>query len=461
MKKETEQKLKEATLKLSVKEGGAASIMSGLTDSYITPFALTLNANNAQIGFLSSFASLLAPISQILGSRLMEKYSRKKIITIGVTLHALMLLPFVILALFFWKNLFSTHLATVLIVFYSLYAVFGAIAGPAWFSLLGDIVPEEIRGKYFGRRNKICGAIALISSFVAAFILDFFKTKGFVLLGFSVLFLIACIARLISASLFKKHYEPRFKLKKDYYFSIWQFIKKAPSNNFGKFVLFASLMQLAVNIGGIFFSVYMLKELKFSYLVFMLVNLSAALVSLIFMPIWGKFSDKYGNRRLLKIGTILIAIFPIFWTLNSSPIYLILVPQIISGLGWAAFNLGTSNFIYDSVSVPRRGICVAYFNVLAGLGIFIGAILGGFLAQYLEISFMSIYLFLFLLSALVRILVSLIFFRFIKEVKPVKNPKNILSYITEPLSGIMTETKHDIKGLGHLETNLVKSKNSD
>src|SRR3989338_770827 len=84
---------KEKTLKLSIKEGSLTSVMSGLGGSYISLYALALKANNLQIGFLTSFSSLFAPFSQILGSRLMEKYSRKKIIILNVALQAFMWLP--------------------------------------------------------------------------------------------------------------------------------------------------------------------------------------------------------------------------------------------------------------------------------------------------------------------------------------------------------------------------------
>jgi len=441
---------KEKTMKISIKEGAAASVMSGFIDSYITPYALALQANNAQIGFLSSIPNLLSPISQIFGSKIMEKYSRKRIIITAVSLHALMLLPILSLSLFFWKNLFSTYLPIILISLYSLFAIFGAIAGPAWFSLLGDIVPEKIRGRYFGKRNKICGAIALIATIVAALILDLFKTKGLLLIGFSILFLVACFARLISAYLFKKHYEPKLKLEQGYYFSIWQFIKKAPKNNFGRFAIYVALINLTTNIAGPFFAVYMLKDLGFSYITFMLINISASIFSLLFMPIWGKFSDKYGNRMLLKIGSFLVPLLPIAWLFSSSPLYLALVPQLISGLAWSAFNLAAGNFIYDSVSVQRRGICVAYYNLLNGVGIFLGATIGGLIAQYLSISFMNVFLFIFLISGIARFIVAVIFVPKIKEVRKVVGGSPSL-YLKEIITnGIVYGIINDLKGIIHL-----------
>ena len=206
---------KERTMKLSIKEGSATSVMGGLGEAYITPYALAISGRlgSLVVGFLSAFSGLLAPLSQIVGSRLIERYKRKNLIAVGVALQALMWLPILLLGLLFWKNLFVSSLPVILIIFYSLYAVFGSISGPAWFSLLGDIVPENIRGRYFSRRNKICGTIALLATLAGAFILDYFKTKGFLLIGFSVLFIGALVFRLISAWLFAKHYETKLELK--------------------------------------------------------------------------------------------------------------------------------------------------------------------------------------------------------------------------------------------------------
>ncbi len=419
--KETYEKKK--TMKLSIKEGMAASVTSGAGEAYISPFALAIGANNAQIGLLSSIPSILSPLSQIAGSRMMEKHSRRRIIFTSVLLHALMWLPIIVLGLLFFGKFSLFSLPAALVAFYSLYAIFGAIAGPAWFSLMGDLVPEKIRGVYFSRRNRICGAVALAATVLSAFLLDFFKTRGYILIGFSVLFLIACIFRIVSAFTFRRHYYPRLELNNGYYFSLWQFVKNAPYNNFGRFAIYVALMNFAAAVAGPFFAVYMLKDLNFSYATFMAVNISTSVVTLIVLPVLGKFSDKYGNRELLRSGSILIPLIPLFWMISGSPVYLILVPQVLGGLGWAAFNFSASNFIYDSVSAQRRGICVAYFNVIVGAGLFLGATLGGFLAHYLNITFMNKLLFLFLISGILRFGACLTL-PMVKEVREIKKPRS-------------------------------------
>jgi len=410
-------KLKERARKISIKEGCWTSAQGSFGDSYITPYAIALNSPNTEIAFLSSFPGLLGPISQWFGSNLIEKYSRKKIVLLFVLIQALTWLPIIVLALLFWKGVLANYIPLMLIIFFSLYIIFGNFASPAWFSWMGDIVDEKERGRYFSRREKILGIISVMLSLIAAFFLDFFKKHGIVLVGFSIFFFLAMTARLVSRKFFKREYEPKIKLKKGYYFSFWQFLKKAPLNNFGKFTIFRALISFAVFIASPFFAVYMLRNLNFGYLTFMIVTLSQTVFSLAIMPIWGKFSDRFGNYEVIRITSALIPAIPILWLFSRSPYYLIFCPMMISGIAWAGFNLAIGNFIYDSVTPQRRGLCVSYFNIFNGIGVFIGATIGGILIKYLTVSFMSTILFIFLISGIARAIVNMIMLPKIKEIR--------------------------------------------
>ncbi|MBU3907296.1 MAG: MFS transporter, partial [Nanoarchaeota archaeon] len=430
MNKKEVEKLKKKTLKLSIKEGSYSSLTSGFGNNYITPFALALNSSNLQIGFISSFVSLISPLSQIYGSKLMEKQNRKNIIIKFVFLQALMWLPILSLIFFFWKDIGREYLPYALIFFYLLLTLLGSIATPPWFSLMGDLVPENKRGIYFSIRNRINGAVALISALAAAFILDFFKTKGFALIGFTILFSIAIFGRLKAVALFKKHYEPKLSLGKRYYFSFTDFLKKGTKTNFGKFVIYASFFYFSVMIASPFFAVYMLKDLNFNYKMFMLISMSATIYSLIFITLIGKLSNKFGNKNMLKLSTIFISLTPLLWLFSRNIFYLLFFTELISGIGWATFNLSSNNFIYDSVRPNHRGLCIAYYNILLGVGMFAGAMIGGFLTQYVPINFMNKFLFVFLISSVLRALVGFVFIPRIKEARKIeKMPQFNLSML--------------------------------
>lgn len=429
MENKEEHKKKENTKKLSIVEGSAYSVMDGIGLRNITPYALSLGANNAQIGLLTSIPNLLGNFFQLFITKAMERYSRKKILLFSVILQSLMWIPMILVGFFyFFKGLNSNISANLIILIYTLLVLFGGFVSPAWNSLMSDIVLKEERGKYFGKRNKTLGIVALISMLLAGFVLDYFKQTN-LFFGFAIIFGVCFIARAISSYLFSRHYEPEFKLEKEYYFSIKQFIKKIPNSNFGKFVLFVFLVQLATAIASPFFAVYMLNNLNFNYTTYILVVIASSLSSLIFMPVWGKFSDKYGNLRIMKICGFFTPFVPLAWLISPiiaefNPallVYYLLIIEFLSGLVWAGFNLTSANFIYDAVTRQRVALCVAYFNFFVGAGVFIGASLGGFIASMNFVIFgMSSILFVFLLSFIVRMGVYLAMISKIKEVREVE-----------------------------------------
>ncbi|MFA6416067.1 MAG: MFS transporter [Candidatus Paceibacterota bacterium] len=421
------------TRKLSIKEGMAASITGGAGESYITPFALELKASNFQISLLSGLASLIGPIAQLGGSRLIEKFSRRSIVVTSVILHASVWFIFASLGGWFYFYGQSYLLIPLLILAYIIYALAGSLGGPAWFSLLGDAVPENIRGAYFSNRNKINIAVNISATLLASLLLFYAKENQWLILAFISLFIIAGIARYFSAFFLSKHHEEKMSLPENYFFSLWQFIRKAPSNNFGRFAIYVAAINLAMNISGPFFAIYMWRDLALNPIWYTIISISGSLFTLLFMPMWGKFADRYGNRELLKIGSLIIIPASVLWLFSANPFYLIFVPQLVTGVGWAAFSLAASNFIYDSVTPERRAICVAYQNVLSGLGVFLGAGLGGLIVKYIDFKSFNILFLAFILSAIVRsVFVSLIL-PSIKEVLSDKYPtkENPLLYFKE------------------------------
>jgi len=432
-KTETEDELKEKTKKLSIKEGIASSVMDGAGGNYLSLYALNiLKANNTQIGLLTSIPSLLGNLSQLFTAKALEKYPRKKIIVLGAFLQALMWIPVVLIGyLYFYKNFGSNLSASLLIAVYTVFTLFGAFLSPAWNSLIKDIVTED-SGVYFGRRNKLTGIVSLIVILICGFSLN--QLTGMDLFfGFAGLFGISLIAKLVSCYLLTKHYDPKLKLEKGYYFSFWQFIRKIPKSNYGKFTAFVSLFISATYIASPYFSVYMFRNLNFSYGTWALIVLSGSVSSFLFMPVWGKFADKFGNLKVLKITGAFIPIAPLLWLLtpllyNINPTFVVIylfIEEFVVNFIWAGFNLSVTNFIYDAVTRQRLALCVAYYSILRGAGVFIGTTIGGFLsAVNIPLFSFSSLLFVFLVSGIVRFIIYGLMIGKIKEVREVEKYRN-------------------------------------
>ncbi|MBU3907500.1 MAG: MFS transporter [Nanoarchaeota archaeon] len=428
----------ERSKEYSLKDGAYLNATVGFGENYMSAYAVALKASAHEIGLLTSIPNMIAPLAQLATSRYMEKHSRRSIVSIALFFEILMWLPIIAVAFLFLKDI--KYAPLLLVLFYTIYALFRNFASPAWVSWMGDIVHTKESGVFFGKRNKLGGISALISMVLAGILLDLFKLKSMTstsfylpFLGFIIIFLLAMFSRVISRYYVLKQYEPHFRFQKEAYFSFWQFVKKIPQSNYGKFALFVALMHLAQHIASSYYALYMLRDLQFSYVQFMAINVSASIATFIFMTKWGKFSDRFGNIKVAKVCSMLIPVVCFLWSISmfiAMPykLYFLLLANFFSGFAWAGFNLAVGNFVYEAATPQRRGLCSAYSSILNGFGIVIGVTIGSILISNLNITFMNVILFVSLLSGVARYAVAITFFGKIKDVRNIEE-KSHWSYI--------------------------------
>ena len=418
----------DATIKRSLHnsllDGIFANVMSGFTDTFMAPYALAMGAGSGLIGLLASLPSLVGAFFQSVSASIAERLgSRQALINPAVLLHACMLVPIILV-----PYIFTSRPAAYLVVCYTAFVSLNLLAFPAWSSMMADHVPEAERGKVFGRRNSIFGVTNVAAMFTAGCLL--YATKHFLIArgldirhaaiaGFGVIFLIAFAARLVSWHFLVKMYEPKLEIRAEHRFTIWDFIRRMRKSNFGRFVIFSAAMSCAVNISGPFLPVYMIRELKFNYLTYTVITLTATLTIFLMMNWWGLHADHIGNRKVIRVSSFLLPLIPVFWIFSHNPVYLVAI-QALAGFFWAGFNLGLSNFIYDAVTPEKRTRCIAYFNVINGVAITLGALAGGLLVKVLPPVFGSRVMPLFFISAAGRLAVAAFLGNF-KEVRQVKH----------------------------------------
>ncbi len=443
------------SLSLSIKEGGVASVSSSTSLSYFSPFILAMNATASQVGVLYALTNLLPSIVQLKAPPLIEKFSRKKIVTTIISLRLFLWIPIFLSAILFYFGV--PHMVWATILFIGLSYGIMAIGYPVWFSWIGSLVPEGKRGDYFSKRNRVVSFVGIITLVFGAILLDYFKKLGvrlgdpigFTLMGFGILFLLAMVSRMWSLKLLRKHYEPRLKIRKKDGFSFKSFIKRAPETPFGRFSIFRGFFSIALGISSPFWAVYILRNLGFSYVWFMSILVSGILFQMIFLPVLGKFSDRFGNVKLMKLCSILISLNPLLWFLSSlisSPFmlkaYLLFVPSLIGGFGWAGYNLATNNYVYDSVGPRKRCFGTSYLNLIVGIGTFIGAVIGS-LIVFFDFQIIEPLLMIFLLSWIFRTLVVVFGLKYLREVRHVnKFSSQFFIREFEPMRGAVREVHH-------------------
>jgi len=444
------------SLHFSIMDAFFWSIMVGFGESFLSAFAIFLNATNQQLGLLRSLPQALGSLSQLWSRRLMNFInSRKKLVMFGVLFSGLMYLP--ITLAFFLGRLRVVQL----IIFICLYWTFSTIVGPAWSSWMGELVNKNERGAYFGKRNTIAGFASFFAFIIAGYILQQLggsTTSQYI--GYALIFAIAMIARLASFLYISMKYEPEYQESPGSHFTFLEFMKKATRNNYGIFVIYSSFMNFAVFISAPFFIAYILKDLQMTYWQYTLIQAAAILVRNLSMPLWGKAMDRFGARKVLSLSGYLMPIVPLLWMLSRNFWYLILV-QFYSGLVWAAFDLATFTFIFDVTTPQKRANCVAYYNVLIGITTIGGALIGGFILSHTpDQALGSKFLLLFLISSIIRYMSSLIFIPKIREVRnvePIPYHTLFLNVITTiPSTGGAFNFLHELVELPKLPVKMVK-----
>ncbi len=402
------------SLRYSVIDGAFSASMIGFGESFFVPYALLLKANAFQVAVLSALPQALGSLIQFFSTALIRLLgSRKRLVVTAALLQGAMYLP---VALVFFFGAFRVYH---LILFTCIYWAFGTVLSPAWNSWMGDLVNEHRRGHYFGRRSKITGMSTFLSFLAAGYILQAFGGDDRVqYLGFVVIFGLAFASRMASALYLSKKYEPPYAVPAEEEFTFIQFLREAGHRNYGRFVLYLGLMNLSVFVAAPFFTPYLLQDLQFSYLTFVLIHAAAIIVKLLSMPVWGRAADRFGTRRVLSLTGYLMPVVPVLWLFSHDIAYLIAI-QVYSGFIWAGFEIAAFNFIFDCTSVQRRATCVAYSNMINGMALLVGALLGGAIVRS-HLLFLSPYFMAFLASVLLRAAATLIFIPLLREVRTVE-----------------------------------------
>ncbi|MBI4400780.1 MAG: MFS transporter, partial [Nitrospirae bacterium] len=143
---------------------------------------------------------------------------------------------------------------------------------------------------------------------------------------------------------------------------------------------------------------------------------------------WGQLGDRYGNKKLLVATGLLVPFLPMLYLISANFYFLIGV-NFVGGVIWAGLSLGLQNYVFDVVRAEDRAKGVAVWNTVNAMGWFVGAMLGGWLATVtpsaialpgLELRLVSNLPFVFFISGLLRLVVSLSLLRTFKEARTVE-----------------------------------------
>lgn len=266
----------------------------------------------------------------------------------------------------------------------ALYFACNHFTAPTWASFIADHLDQHERGAYFARRALIVAAVSFGALCAAGGLLSLWPPRT-AWVGFVLIFLAAGTARLFSAFALRPvpdlpHPEPRSGHE-----GFRAFLRQS-SRSFRRFLLFSSLMHLAVLMAAPYFVLYMLRDLHFSYLDYGGWLAAGVLGQLLTLQTWGRFGDRFGNKALLSITGFIVPVLPMCYLLTTNVFFMTGV-NFFSGMIWAGLALGLQNYVFDAAPGEDRVKAVAVYSAVNAVGWCCGALLGSWLIAALPSQF--------------------------------------------------------------------------
>jgi MFS family permease len=351
---------------------------SGSAD-YIPLFALAAGASAGGIGVLAAVANLVSIAGYLTGAQVSWRLRRRKpfVVAAGGGASRLMILLLAFLPLVTGHE---ALLVALIIALNALSLALGSLCNPSWASMAADLVPLESRGRYFASRNFAMGAVALVTSPLAGWIVRTVNAKASGdFLGYQATLLLAFLCGMLSTYSFARIPEPpktvpaRLQRRTRKMFGL---LRKNPA--FTWLAVSSFVWGFSLNVASLFFNVFLVAGLHGSSAEVGIATGVTALTGLAGQAIFGKLTDSRGNRTVLILTGTLIPFLPLFWVFARVP-YHVYIINTASGILWAWYNLASFNMLLELSPLEEREAGVALYQSAVSASAVLGPLVGGLL----------------------------------------------------------------------------------
>jgi MFS family permease len=389
------------SLEASTVDGIFAAIYSNVTGGVLlTHFLMDLGADAAQVGLLASIP-LIANLVQPLGAYFSEQIASRHWYCLGVYAPSrlLWLLLLIGLWLLHWDQIDPQTLILGTLAIALLSCSIGALGSAAWLSWMAVLVPKRLRGRYFGLRNSAANLIALIAVPLMGVVIAQWPSGS--LDGFGVLLGVAIAFGMISLTFqnFMTDVNPKLQDTLPEPPQTFPVAASQPEAvpapdgpakvqhpDFWIFLIYYSGWIFAFSLSAPFFNLYMLDNLNLPIGQVTLYNSLMAGANLLMLIIWGRLADRMGNRFVLAIAGIILALIPPLWLFVgtdslSTWLWLPLLHVGMGGTG-AAIDLCSNNLQIGVAPVRNQAAYFGWIAAAAGVSGALGTTLGGYWAEH-------------------------------------------------------------------------------
>jgi MFS family permease len=358
------------TMRFSTLEGAfVQSFLNWTTGSALIGYMLYLGASPFEISLVGS-VPLLAQITNPFAAYFAALFGRRKFLASVFSAFGRILWLFAAFLPQLGLPEAIRPMSLVLLVLVS--SIFQSAAGTLWTAWMAEVVPQNVRGRYFGVRAGVVGVVGMLANLAAGWFLDLVAEP----LNFQIIMGVAVVSAVVGVVLYQFHYEPPVTGKQLGFRAT--FIEPLSHANFRKFLLFAVYWQFAVMLAAPFVMAYFLDEAKLGFRNVAYWNVIIGITGLFTTTLWGRVADRVGNKAVIAIGTVLAGVaMPTTWILLglTGNIWFFWLSAVFDAMAWGAIGPAIFNLALASSPQTGRAAFIAIFGLLTGAAGFIGGLL--------------------------------------------------------------------------------------
>lgn len=370
-------------------------------------FVKNLTSSNLVVGLISTINVMGWLLPQLLSARYIEHLSRKKPFVMKLAVGERIPWFFIALATFM---LAKTAPVWALISFFTFYAVFcfsGGINTPAWLDMIGKIIPEDKRGRFFGTSNFIGNGIGVIGALFAGKLLDKLSFPG----NFATCFMFTFAATTISMIALAFTREPAYPVVrersslKDYFGKLASITRQ--NRNYLIFLIAASVLCFG-GMSTVFFAVHAIDKLGLSGGEIGRFTAITLFFQTVTNPMWGYLGDRRGHKIVMQSSAMAWILATITAALATSTTHFYLV-FAFTGASLSAGTIARLSIVLEFSEPEERATYIGLTNTIKAPFSIIAPMLGGMLGDRFQLPFV------FLITAGAMLLGFLILLLGVKE----------------------------------------------
>jgi MFS family permease len=360
------------TLRASILDGSAWSVMCATGQDNIVVFAVALGLGDAFSGLLGSLPQVIGAVLQLTTPWGVARLGSHRTWTVACSfVQAISFAPLIFAAAL-------GHASPVLLyVVASIYWFSGMACGSSWHTFMSQAVPRRARPRFFATRMRVMTVLLILATVANGLFIEAGRRQGHALGALATLFGIALLARVISSTYLSAQVERHPMPKGFRHVGLREFIARFAHGDSGRAIAFLLAMQFGLQMSGPFLQPYLLRRLNLenefsSYGIVMAALLVGKIIAL---PLWGRMAHARRVDHLLWIGGLGLIPVPALWLISDS-LWVAVLVQLYTGAVLAAFEYAGFLRVFETVRDSERTSVITWYQAMSSLAVLLGSLVG-------------------------------------------------------------------------------------